>query len=490
MENTIEKIKRYVEKNKFYIGTYIIFFIICTLAPISADDYMNYVNGQKNLIEILNITKEFYLTWEGRIISRIIILLLTSHKFLWNILTPFLLVIIFKSLLKFDSFKNKYSYFLLIMSILLVRPSMFAQSYTWMAGNITYFYSTALLMYYFSVLYNNMDKKLKTNQIILLSILALIIPMFTENIGCAFVFGNFLFILYKYFFKKETKINWLLFGLSALSLILMFMSPGNSVRAEEEGVYTSLKIIYINILYFFTQYAITRHTTMLILILVCCNIYCWKHKSIKYKKIFIILFNIIPLLTILGNLLNNEKMSNSIYYYPYWILLGIIFIFSLIDSYKEDKKLLLFYILILLSALSSVLCMVAVGYWFDRVSIFFVIVVSFISIKIIDRNIKENQEIGESIKSIFVITVIWIIFYMFSTYKIERYRTNYVKEQNDMKQKTIEVIYNPSQFLWFSNLEHQYFVDTYKEYQKIDDDVELVIKRVSLKEYLQIIFIK
>ena len=183
MQNTIKKIKRYVEKNIFYIGTYIIFFIICTLAPISADDYMNYVRGQQNFIGILNTTKEFYLTWEGRIISRIIILLFTPHKFLWNIVTPFLFVIIFKSLLKIDSFKNKYSYFLLILSILLVRPSLFAQSYTWLAGNITYFYSTALLIYYFSVLYSNMDKKLKRYQIILLSMLALIIPMFTENIG-------------------------------------------------------------------------------------------------------------------------------------------------------------------------------------------------------------------------------------------------------------------------------------------------------------------
>ena len=94
--------------------------------------------------------------------------------------------------------------------------------------------------------------------------------------------------MYKYFFKKETKINWLLFSLSTLSLILMFMSPGNSVRAEEEGVFSSLKIIYINTLYYFTQYAITRHTTMIILLLICCNIYCWKYKSKKSKRIFII----------------------------------------------------------------------------------------------------------------------------------------------------------------------------------------------------------
>lgn len=493
MESTIEKIKRCIEKNKFYISIYIIFFIICILTPISGDDYMNYVRGQQGIIGILNTTKEFYLTWEGRIMSRIIILLFTPRKFLWNIVTPLLFVIIFKSLLKHEEFENKWSYLLLIMSILFVSPSMFAQSYTWLAGNITYFYPMALSIYYFSVLYNNLDKKLKNNQIILLSILAVIIPMFTENIGCGFVFGNFLFIIYKCYLKKETKSNWLFFIISTLSLVLMLISPGSAVRAVEEGVFNSfgvLEKIYINIFYYFTEYAITRHTFMLILILICCNIYCCKSKSKKYRIIFYLLFNIIPALIILENILNVEIVSHRLYCYPYWILLGILFILSLINTYKNDKKLLLFYILLLLSAFSSIVCMLVVGYWFDRVSIFFVIVVSFISIKIIDRNIEINKNNESLIKMIFIMSLILIIFSMFSTYKIERYRSDYVYKQKELKQESIEVIYNPSPYLWLSNLNGKYFVDTYKQYQQLDNEVELVLKKIPLKEYIQIIFSK
>ena len=324
MGNTREKIKSYIEKNKFYISVYIIFFIICILTPISGDDYMNYVRGQQGIIEILNTTKEFYLTWEGRVMSRIIILIFTPRKVLWNIVTPFLFVITLKSLLKHEGLKNKLSYLLLIMSILLVSPSMFAQSYTWLAGSITYLYPTALAIYYFSVLYDNLENKLEKTQMILLSILALMIPMFTENIGCGFVFGNFLILIYTYYLKKETKNNWLLLIISSLSLILMLISPGSAIRAEEEGVFKTfglLEKIYINIFYYFTEYAITRHTFMLILVLICCNIYCCRNKSKKYKIIFYPLFNIIPLLTIFGNFLNVEIISNELYYYPYWILL-------------------------------------------------------------------------------------------------------------------------------------------------------------------------
>ena len=491
MRNTIDKIEKYIQNNKFYISIYIIFFIICILTPISGDDYMNYVRGQQDIIGILSTTKEFYLTWEGRVVSRIIILIFTTHKFLWNIVTPFLFVIVFKSLLQNDKFKNKYSYYLLVMSILLVSPSMFAQSYTWLAGNITYFYPMALSIYYFSVLYNNLDNKLKINQIILLSILALIIPMFTENIGCAFVFGNFLLIMFNYYLKKKTRINWLFFIISALSLVLMLISPGSAVRANEEGVVNSyglLEKIYINIVYYFTEYTITRHTFMLVLILVCCNIYCCKNKSKQYKIIFLILFNIIPALTIIGKFLNIKIVSHNLYYYPYLILVGVIFILSLMNSYKDDKKMLLYYMLLLLAAFSSILCMLVVGYWFDRISIFFVIVVSFISLKIIDRNIEINKDNESLIKMFFTISLIWIIFCMFSTYKIEKYRTRYVNEQKELKKECIEVIYNPSPYLWLSNLNGKYFVDTYKQYQKIDNEVELVLKRLSLKEYAQIIF--
>ena len=132
--------------------------------------------------------------------------------------------------------------------------------------------------------------------------------------------------------------------------------------------------------------------------------------------------------------------------------------------------------------------MLVVGYWFDRVSIFFVIVVSFISVKIIDRNIEKNQYNEILIKLITAISLVWICFCMFSTYKIEMYRNEYVKIQKELKRESIEVIYNPSPYLWLSNLNGKYFVDTYKQYQQLDNEVELVLKKISLNEYIKIIF--
>lgn len=500
MDKRLDKMLDYIKKNKYYILVYIIFFIICILTPISGDDYGNYVKGQQGIFSIINHTKNFYLTWEGRVVSRIVILLFTYNKLFWNIITPLLFLLIFKSLLKNDSFKNKNSYLLLLISILAVNIYMFAQTYTWLAGNITYLYPAALVIYYFATLYKNIDNKLSVKQKVLLVILAIIIPMFTENIGCAFVFGNILFVIYLYYLKKKVKMNYLFLVLSIFSLTLMLISPGSASRVNSEGAFYLLSLferIHLNMSYNLIQFTLTRHTTMLILMLICCNIY-FVRKT-KFKKIIkillCILFDIIPVYTILQNLMGVIGVKSLIlfstyklYYYPYWLLFGIVFFLSLISSYKDNKKLMLFYILLIVISLSSILCMLVVWPWGDRVSILFVIVLSFISLSIIDKNIKFNYTINYIIKLFFVLITVITIFAMFCTYKIDKYRIKYTIEQKEDNLKDIEVIYNPSPYVWLSNLNGEYFVNTYKEYQNLEKDTNLILKKIPLKEYIEIIF--
>lgn len=504
MKSAINRANKRIKSRKLYI--YIGVLTICLLTPISGDDYGNYVKGSQGLIEIINYTKEFYLTWEGRIVSRIILLLFTYHKFLWNVVTPFSFVLVFKSLSKINTFKNKYSYLLLMLAFLMVNSSMFAQNYTWLAGNITYFYPTVLLIYYFSYLYNNMDKKLNIKQVIWVSALAIIIPMFTENIGCAFVFGNFLFIIYKYYLNKEVKIDYLFLILSAVALVLMLISPGSSLRAKNVSYYfyklSLLERIHINATNNLVKFTLTRNSFMMLLMLTCCNMYIInKARGKRISKIIAcILFNIIPIYTILQqSLMNiveiellNWFITDKLCFWPYWILFIIVFFISLISSYKTDKKLLLFIILLILVALSSLVCMLVVEPWTDRISILFVVIMSFVSIGIIDREIQNDysRNFKTFLKVFLGLYIFWIVFCMFGTYKIEKYRTRYVKEQKELNKENIEVIYNPSKHLWLSNLQEEYFVKTYKEYQKIDENSKLVIKKLSTKEYIEIIFCK
>jgi len=77
---------------------------------------------------------------------------------------------------------------------------------------------------------------------------------------------------------------------------------------------------------------------------------------------------------------------------------------------------------------------------------------------------------------------------MFCTYQIDRYRIKYTIQQKETDSKKIEVIYNPSPYIWLSNLNGQYFVDTYKQYQQIHNETKLILKKLSIKEYMDIIF--
>ena len=74
--------------NKIAIITFILFLTICILTPISGDDFGNYIATRGSIFEAIDIAKLNYFGYEGRFISRIIILYTTYHKTLWNIITP------------------------------------------------------------------------------------------------------------------------------------------------------------------------------------------------------------------------------------------------------------------------------------------------------------------------------------------------------------------------------------------------------------------
>ena len=168
---------------------------------------------------------------------------------------------------------------------------------------------------------------------------------------------------------------------------------------------------------------------------------------------------------------------------------------TLVRNYKDtvfrmlfnNKEKMLFYIMLFLVGLSSVLCMLLVWPWTDRISILFVIIVSFISINIIDENIKIGYEKELIIKVLLIFSIIWILFSVFGIYKINNYRISYINEQKRSDKREIEVIYNPFPYLWLSNIDEPYFVSTYKEYLNIDNSVNLKLKKLSKKEYINII---
>ena len=78
----VNNMKKYIKYIVLFFGLVLLFF----LAPISGDDWSNYLVGREGIIHSLGNALGMYFDWEGRFVSRVLINILTYHKWLWNIL--------------------------------------------------------------------------------------------------------------------------------------------------------------------------------------------------------------------------------------------------------------------------------------------------------------------------------------------------------------------------------------------------------------------
>lgn len=502
-----KKIKNYkIEKNKlkWILTIFLIFFIICLLSPISGDDYGNYVNTYGNIRSSFNAAINFYKSWEGRFIGRIIILIFTYHKMLWNIVTPLLITGIFLSCIYIiGKCQNEKIYIILIVALLMINSSMFAQCYTWIAGSITYLYPSAIFIIYFTYLYYKIGKKFNLIELILLIIINLCGTMFVENIGCSLVLGNILFLIYSYF-KDKKKFVPLLIGtiISIVTLIIMLKSPGSAIRNASNIEFNSLNIfekIFSNINNI-NSYIFTRNPIMIMLMLVSINhvIHISKFKN----KVFIyIMGNFIPIISIIENIkilfpieitsINFKvlNVSNKIYI-VYWILFFIMFLYSIYYILKNKKEKMLYVFFLVISSLTSSLIMTILSTWGDRVTFLSTITITISSIVLINEFIPNNIRINKLINILgSLIICLYIVCFVY-VYKINYIREKYIYEQFNNGVVEIEVLENPIKLIWNNNLPGEYFVNTYKKYLKLDEKVKFKLYKIRYREYFKILFTK
>ena len=80
--------------NKYLTLTFTLFLLISMLAPISGDDFGNYISTNGNILDAIKLAISYYNTLEGRFIGRIIIMFTTYHKIIWNIITPIIFILL------------------------------------------------------------------------------------------------------------------------------------------------------------------------------------------------------------------------------------------------------------------------------------------------------------------------------------------------------------------------------------------------------------
>lgn len=493
----LEKIKN----NYIYLISFIFFLIILSLAPINGDDWGNYFAGSQGIIKIFSAAKDMYFSWEGRFIGRIFIYLFTYYKFMFVIITAGLLTLIVYVANKIlGNVKNKTVYVVPFMLLLLLNTTSISQTYTWIAGSITYLYPTTIVLAYFYYLYRKKEFKFKNVEFIVLLVINIITPMFVENIGVAFVFGNILWLVIN---RKSDKKELIKFGVltlfSIIALVAMLMSPGTALRAGGETDFYNMNF-FERIIYNIPNligYSITRNIIVLILMTIAI-IYMLRVKKIKLYKI--ILFSIIPILGVIQNIylmfpfdlqnIDFNRLSeiwgvfsvDNWYFIFYWIFFIILFfyaIYYLINDEKE-RNFLIFLTLVGGVAVGSMLVSPT---WGERVAILTEFIFLIVSLRLLKDSI--NPKFNKLIYGFLGILICYFIIMFSLIFVVQKDRDNYIEKQlknTDLEQ--IEVYKHFVNYVWTRAPWTDYHAGTFKNYYGIDDNKSIKIVNHRFEQIL------
>jgi len=322
--------------------------------------------------------------------------------------------------------------------------------------------------------------------------------MFVENLGCSFVLGNLILIIYYYIKEKKINIFYLInFLISFFFIILMLKSPGSADRNLAENlIFNNLnlveKIIYN--LGNFNLYVFFKNSIMIIITIIPIIYFLIK----KNKKIFVIIFSIIPFLSFIGNIyyllpmkfafLQNLSLIdvNNKLYFIYILIYLVLFIFAInyIIKDKHEKEFIYFFLLL---GLSSVFSMLILPTWGDRITLFNTITLIVIGCMLIDKIIPKKIILTKILNIIYSLVIIYFIICFVAINQINNYREKYVGKQLNDDLEVIEVIRNPFMHIWNNNPGGEYFVRTYKSYMSIPKEKEIEIIYLPYKEYIKII---
>ena len=471
-----------INKKKIFYGSIFLFFlIILFLSPISGDDWGNFEVGKLGIQHSIGNAIGMYFDWEGRFISRILINILTYHKYIWNIINSLLIVLTIHFSLKIINPKNKKTtYLLTTLTILIMNIYTFSQTITWIAGNITYFFVIPLILGYFYYLLQ--EKKNTRGKKSLFCLVNIIVPMFVEHTALVLIAGNILLIIYRYQKNKKLDKELIIYTiLSIISTLSMLLSPGSRARSITENIkFNQLnpieKIIYN--LPNFVYYTFIVNSYMLVLITFSNYIQIKKNINNKYLKILllililplsigtVILYPISNFYTTKLNFLINQ---NNIFVILFWMIY-LILSFTLlgITSIKKKKFNMIFWPIL---GIVANIVMLLSPTWGYRTSLFTNILISISSLIIIDQHMKERK-----ILLLYGFTTMIMIFYLLLYINVAKCQYNIgkaIKSQLKKNKKVIEIERFPNFINCNINPENEYHIMKFKKYYHIPDSIEL-----------------
>ncbi len=486
-------IKEKIDK-RYTVAMFFLFLFICMCSPLMGDDWGNFLNGSNGIAYSIQYAFSSYYSYEGRIMSRIFINILTYNKFLWNILNPLIISLIYYFCLKIITRDDNYiTPTLMFLAFLFVDVEGFRQVYVWLAGNITYLFPMILIFY---LLYLNRNLTFIVSKIekISLPLVTFVFSLFVENASIVIVFCYLFFV--GFYYVKNRKIEKSLlasFILALIGTLIMLLSPGNSNRLDTYPEFTSLSVIgkLIYNIPNFINYTFIRNSFLVLLFSVVI-LYTGKER-IKCQpiKYFIWLYaTIVPGITAFYNYLITLGIKiyileiflnyQNIAIIFFWVIYTFIALL-LVGNYIVEKKDLMAGLLIVVGFLSNSAMMIS-PVWGGRTGYLTAICVSTGLIKIIqnfDIIRYDNKIVCFLSNTVLALMIILLLVGYRSVYINNLNREEYIRSQLASGNEIIEIKILSERFLWNPNPWNDegdgYLARTIKRYYNIPSDRKIVM---------------
>lgn len=492
-----ERIEVIDYKYKMSSWTFILFFVLTLLAPLSGVDLEFSLFKGESIIEIWKVATT---TFSGAFMGRFFIYLFSSNRVLFSLVFSLLMACFVYFCNSFmGTIKNKYYYLLPLLFILFVNYVFFSQSYFSVSFCVTYLIPTILIFIYFYYFYKDPKIELSIKEIIMFFLLHLILPNISIFAGVLLICCDLFFFFYFYKAYKKIPFFFLIFFFVSLISLGTIVFSKEVLQELKTTPFYSLSLFEMIKLKVsdFLSYTFTRNVFLQVGMMIPINYYLYQRvKDKSYARLVMVLFNFVPIFNIICHfyllipvnihlIISRYKGIFSCdrwYFIFYWMFYLYLFVRS-IFYFVSEKKTRIFLLFLIASSILLQLFIFVTPVWMDTYSSYFTF--SFILVTVVLLAKLELPIFPRVLKAFFYCSVFYFLFMFMLIRYYDNSRVSYIESQLKEDKSTIVVKALPIRYIYRYNPTYYDEIEAFRKYYNIPSSKNINVKYIGIFEKIE-----
>ncbi len=458
---------------------FVFILIISILAPLSGNDWVNYASGKGGLLEgFRNLTFE-----NGGLLSDALAKVFTNSKGMFDILFAGLFTFTLYNLYPlFGKIDNKYHFALIPILLLMVGVETFAYNYISVTGTVCYTFPALAIINYYLYLYRIGSNKFRIIDVFVLLLIMTYVSVSTIHLAIAFLVSNILFYAYKCIDNKPFP-KWYV----VILLIQIVITISALFYVDKAMLFSSFSPILGNIPKFIDG-TFSKNILLIILGTVPINIFInEKLKDFSYKRVILVLFTLVPILSLLYNFFNYSPVNLNLvinkysgvfatenwYFIFYYIIYFVLYALTIISYIKREKSRNYILLFLIAGLITNLFVIVSPDYNNGSNILFVITFIISLAVLYKEMNIKIWNKV-------YIVLLILLPIYYLSIFSMCKYidvtRHEYIDRQIATGKNNIVVKSNPFFLVYRYNPVTIFQKRDFKMYIDVPSDTKLEVK--------------